>query len=81
MNMMSEPTLRGYLFVCFLALILKMRLLHMIRDSGLLVKYSCEGLITELEKIRLLVLPNGEKVTTEITKQQRTILEAMGLCA
>jgi transposase len=81
MNMMSESTLRGYLFVCFLALILKMRLLHMIRDSGLLAKYSCKGLITELEKIRLLVLPNGEKVITEVTKQQRNILDAMELCA
>jgi hypothetical protein len=28
-----------------------------------------------------MVLPDGEKVTTEITKKQREILDALHLCA
>ena len=30
-----------------------------------------EGLLTELEKIKLMILPDGEKITTEILRTQR----------
>jgi len=40
-----------------------------------------EGLITELEKIKIVVLPDGEKIATEITKRQREILVALHTCA
>jgi hypothetical protein len=38
-----------------------------------------EGLLTELEIIK--ILPDGEKITTEIIKKQREILEALHMCA
>jgi hypothetical protein len=39
-----------------------------------------EGLLTELEKIKIMILPDGEKITTEITKKQREILDALHIC-
>jgi hypothetical protein len=40
-----------------------------------------EGLLTEFEKIKIMVLPDGEKITTEISKRQREILETLHMCA
>jgi hypothetical protein len=34
-----------------------------------------------LEKIKAMILPDGEKIVTEITKKQREILDALQLCA
>ena len=50
-------------------------------DVQLNKKYFVEGLITELEKIKIMILPDGEKITTEITKKQREILDALHMCA
>jgi len=44
-------------------------------------RYSVEGLLTELEKIKVMILPDGEMITTEITKKQREILDALHMCA
>ena len=57
------------------------RLILAMIDAGLNKKYSVEGLFTELEKIKTLVLPDGEKITTEITKKQLEILDALKVCA
>lgn len=80
-NLRTNSSLRGYLFISFLALILRMKLMRRMIDAGLNKKYSVEGLFTELEKIKTLVLPDGEKITTEITKKQREILDALKVCA
>jgi transposase len=81
LNVRKDSTIAGYLFVCFLSLILRMRLLRLLKESELNKKYSIEGLLTELEKLRLMVLPDGVKIPTEMTKRQRDILTALGLCA
>ena len=80
-NLRTNSSLRGYLFIAFLALILRMKLLRMMIDAELNKRYSVEGLLTELEKIKIMVLPDGEKVVTEITKKQREILDALHMCA
>jgi transposase len=80
-NVRSDSTLRGYLFIAFLALILRMKLMRLMIDAELNKKYSVEGLLTELEKIKVMILPDGEKITTEITKKQREILDALHMCA
>ena len=56
LNVRKDSTIAGYLFVCFLSLILRMRLLRLLKESELNKKYSIEGLLTELEKLRLMVL-------------------------
>jgi transposase len=80
-NLRTNSSLRGYLFIAFLALILRMKLMRMMIDAQLNKRYSVEGLLIELEKIKIMVLPDGEKVTTEITKKQREILDALHMCA
>jgi len=80
-NLRTNSSLRGYLFISFLALILRMKLMRMMIDAELNKRYSVEGLFTELEKIKIMVLPDGERITTEITKKQRQILDALHMCA
>lgn len=75
----SEKTTRGYLFIAFLSLALRSRLLRLIKDSDVLKKYSVEGVLLELEKWRKISLADGQIVTTEMTKKQRIILRAMKL--
>ena len=48
---------------------------------GLLEHYTLEGLLLELAKIKKIRLANGEVITTELSKRQRTILETLGVCA
>ena len=79
--MRTNSSLRGYLFVSFLALIFRMKLMRMMSDVGLSKRYSIEGLLTELEKIKIMVLPDQEKITTESSKKQREILDALHMCA
>lgn len=81
LHVRTEATLKGYLFITFISLILRMRLLKRMKDTGLLKHYTLEGMLLELAKIKKIRLANGEIVTTEISKRQRTILEALGLCA
>lgn len=75
----NNNTTRGYLFVAFLSLILRSRLLKMIKDSDILKKYSVERVLLELEKWRKITLADGQVVTTVMTKKQRTVLEALEL--
>lgn len=81
LNVKKESTLRGFLFVTFLSLMMRMRLLKQMKDTGLLEKYTLDGLLMELSKIKKIRLVNGNIITTEISKKQRTILDALGLCA
>jgi transposase len=81
MNVQTDSGLRVYLFTAFIALILRMKLMGMMVDAQLSKRYSVEGLITELEKIKILILPDGQEITTEISKKQREILDNLGICA
>ena len=81
LNVRTEATLKGYLFITFISLILRMRLLKRMKEAGLLKHYTLEGMLLELAKIKKIRLANDEVMTTEISKRQRTILEALGLCA
>ncbi len=78
-NVRKDGTMKGYLFICFLSLILRMRLIKLMRDAGLLSKYSVEALVTEIEKNRIMILPDGTQIVTEQTKRQKEIFKA--LCA
>ncbi len=80
-NLRTNSSLRGYLFIAFIALILRMKLMKMMGDAELNKRYSVEGVFTELEKIKIVVLPDGKKIVTEITKKQREILEGLHTCA
>ena len=75
----SIATTRGYLFIAFLSLMLRSHLLKLLKDSGLAKKYSAEGVMLELEKLRKVTLADGRVMTTEVTKRQRDIMKALNI--
>jgi transposase len=79
LNVKTTMTLQGLLFACFIALTVRMRLLRIMKEKGLLKKYTLESLFLELEKLKKIELENGELITTEQTKKQREILQTLGL--
>jgi transposase len=81
LNTHGEKTTKGFIFIAFLSLIIRTRLITMMRDSGLIDKYSVELLLLQLEKLRKIALADGQIFITEMTKKQREILQALNLCA
>ncbi|MDI6876801.1 MAG: hypothetical protein QMC96_08530 [Methanomicrobiales archaeon] len=79
--MKKESALKGLLFVTFLSLIVRMRPLKRMQETGLLEEYPLEGMLRELAKIKKVRLATGEILPTEVSKRQRMILDASGLCA
>jgi transposase len=64
----------------FIALIIRMRLQMILKETGLSKQYSVEKLLLELEKIKLFVLSHGEIIQSEVSKKNREILTALNLC-
>ena len=81
LNAKTENTIRGLLFVNYLSLVVRMRLINKMRDAGLLKNYTVEKLLLELEKIKKIQLANGDIVVTEVTKKQNDIPNKLNLCA
>ncbi len=80
-NVQKEETLRGLLFAGFISLILRMRLMKKMKESGLDKRYSVTGLLTELSKLKMIELTNGQRITTEQTKRHKEIFNKLNLCA
>ncbi len=81
LNTHSEKTTRGFIFIAFLSLIIRSRLINMMRDAKILDNYSIELLLLQLEKLRKITLADGQISVTEMTKKQREIIQALKLCA
>jgi transposase len=81
LNTHSDKTTRGFIFIAFLSLIIRTRLMNMMRDAEILDKYSVELLLLQLEKFRKIALADGQIIVTEMTKKQREIIQALNLCA
>jgi len=79
LNTHHDSTMSGFLFIVFLGLIIRSRLLRMVTEAGLLKKYAIQGILLELEKYRKIALADGQIRTTEMTKKQRLILEALNI--
>jgi transposase len=79
MHVQKESTMRGFLFICFISLILRMRLQKQLEETRLDANYSVEALFLELEKIHLIRLENGEQLLTELTKKQKDIIKKLRL--
>ena len=79
LNTHKDCTTSGFLFIVFLGLIIRSRLLRMMTEAGLLKKYSILGMLLEMEKFRKVTLADDQIITTEMTKKQRLIMEALNL--
>ena len=64
LNTHSDSTMCGFLFIVFLGLIIRSRLLRMMTDAGLLKRYAIKGLLLELEKFRKISLADGRIMNT-----------------
>jgi transposase len=69
-------SLRGLLFVFFVALLLRVQLLNRAREAGLLARRSVDDIIFELAKVRA-VSTGGRWMLTEIPKKARVSLEKL----
>ena len=81
LNTSKDSTTKGFIFVCFIGLIIRMKLLSMMRETKIIEDYTVENLLLELEKIRKVELQNGEVIVTELTRKQKEIIKKMNLCA
>jgi transposase len=81
LNTHSDKTTRGFIFIAFLSLIIRTRLMNLMRGAKILNKYSVELLLLQMEKLRKIALADGQIFITEMTKKQREIIQALNLCA
>ena len=81
LNTQKDSTTKGFLFICFISLLMRMRLIRQMKKTGLIKEYTVEKLLMELEKMKKIRIANGDMITTEITKKQKLILEQLHLCA
>ena len=81
LNTHSDKTIRGFIFIAFLSLIIRSRLINRMKEAKLLDKYSVELLLLQLEKFRKISLADGQIIDTEMTKKPREIIQALNLCA
>jgi len=81
LNTNKDSTTKGFIFICFIGLIIRMRLLNIMREKEILKNYTVESLLLELEKIKKIELENGETIITELTRKQKDIMGKLELCA
>jgi transposase len=77
----NSDTTEGKMFCAFISLIAVSKLSSMLSEFMKKRGMSKDGLISEMEKIKIITLNDGVRLMNPITKTQRTILEACGLSA
>lgn len=75
----NSNTTDGKMFSAFIALIAVSRMAYYLSDYMKSKSMSKDGLISELEKIKIVTMTNGTRLMNPITKTQRTILDACKL--
>ena len=70
---------KGWIFVAFVALIMRCRLSKMMVETGLIKKYSIPSLLLALSRVKQVELSDGSMMMTEVPKKQRLIFEALGM--
>ena len=71
----SLETTKGYLHVIFLSTVRHSKIRSLLRESNL--RMSLQDVLLELSKIRKVILRDGATLTTEISKKQRDIIQAL----
>jgi transposase len=76
LRIQKTVSLRGLLFIFFVALLIRVQLLNRAREAGLLARQSVDDILFELAKVRA-VSTGGRWMLTEVPKKARTSLEKM----
>lgn len=79
MQVSSELSLDGKLFVEFIALIYLSYVKKKMQDAGLFEKWTLQGLLDELDTIELFEAPEHGRLLGEVTEKQKNIYEALGV--
>ncbi|TYC82338.1 transposase, partial [Acetobacterium wieringae] len=79
MQVSSELSLNGKLFIEFIALIYLSYVKKRMQDAGLFEKWSLQGLIDELDLIELFEAPGHGRVLGEVTEKQKDLYQALGI--
>jgi len=79
MQVSSEISLNGKLFVEFVALIYLSYVKKKMQDAKLFEKWTIQGLLDELDTIELFEAPGYGRVLGEITAKQQALFDAMGV--
>lgn len=79
MQVSSELSLNGKLFVEFIALIYLSYVKKRMQDAKLFEKWTLQGLLDELDSIELFETPQGGRILGEITKKQENLFHALGV--
>jgi len=75
----SGYKLEGKLFVKYIAMILYMYIIKVMREKKLFEKYSIREMIKELAKIKMIKHENMEPFISEISKKQKDIFKNFGM--
>ena len=79
MQVSSELSLNGKLFVEFIALIYLSYVKKKMQDAKLFEKWTMQGLLDELDTIELFEAPGYGRVLGEITEKQKALYKALGV--
>lgn len=77
MQVSSELSLNGKLFVEFIALIYLSYVKNKMQHASLFEKWTLQGLLDELDTVELLEAPGHGRVLGEVTKKQADIYQAL----
>ena len=70
---------KGWIFVTFLSLIMRSRLLQLLRETELSKEYSVPLLLLVLSRLKKVKLSDGSIIITEITRKQRGIFKSLNI--
>jgi transposase len=79
MQVSSELSLNGKLFVGFVALIYLSYVKKKMQGAGLFGKWTLQGLLDELDTIERFESPEHGRLLGEVTKKQEEIYSALGV--
>lgn len=79
MEVSSELSLNGKLFVEFVALIYLSYVKKKMQDANLFDKWTLQGLLDELDMIELFESPEHGRLLGEVTKKQEALFAASGI--
>jgi len=79
MQVSSELSLDGKLFVEFIALIYLSYIKKKMQDTKLLEKWTIQGLIDELDVIELFEAPDKGRILGEVTEKQKALYKSLGI--
>ena len=79
MQVSSELSLNGKLFIEFVALIYLSYVKKSMQDAKLFDRWTLQGLLDELDTIELFEAPGHGRVLGEITDKQDKLYQALGV--